>query len=90
MKTDRPPESWKKGTIITIYKGKGQKGKCSNERGITLSSNMGKLYERIINNRAKKKVQISDMQGGGKKGANTVDHILTRVSNENENSRAFS
>ena len=77
MKTDRPPESWKKGTIITIYKGKGQKGKCSNERGITLSSNMGKLYERIINNRAKKKVQISDMQGGGKKGANTVDHILT-------------
>ena len=44
------PKSWSEGKIIRIYKGKGKKGKCSNKRGITLSSNSGKLFERIINN----------------------------------------
>ena len=70
------PEPWKDGRIITIYKGKGTKGKCSNERGISISSNMGKLFERIINERAKEHLNISDMQGGGKKGSQTIDHIL--------------
>ena len=43
------PDSWRIGHIKRLYKGKGVKGKCSNERGITLASNFGKLYERIIN-----------------------------------------
>ena len=30
----------------------------------------------IINERTKKNLKISDMQGGGKPGANTVDHLL--------------
>jgi len=71
------PNAWRTGRIIRLYKGKGTKGKCSNERGITISSNMGKFFERIINERAKRMINISDMQGGGKKGSNTVDHILT-------------
>ena len=70
------PKQWKCGRIITIYKGKGTKGKCSSERGINISSNMGKLFERIINERTKTLLNITDMQGGGKKGSNTVDHIL--------------
>jgi hypothetical protein len=49
------PESWKTGEILSIYKGKGKKGKCTNERGITLSSNFGKIYERINNERVAKK-----------------------------------
>ena len=43
------PEEWQKGNIKRLYKGKGIKGKCSNERGITISSNYGKVYERLIN-----------------------------------------
>ena len=70
------PEIWQEGEIIRLFKGKGIKGKCSNERGITLSSNFGKLYERIINERVLKDVNISDAQAGGKRGAATVDHIL--------------
>ena len=70
------PEEWKKGNIISIYKGKGKKRKCSNERGITLSSNIGKFYERIIHNRLKQSVTVSEMQGGGKEGIATADHIL--------------
>ena len=38
---DPIPQTWKNGRIITIFKGIGAKGKCSNERGISISSNMG-------------------------------------------------
>ena len=70
------PEEWQEGEIIRFYKGKGKKGKCSNERGITLGSNMGKLFERIMNNRLTKTVNISDAQAGGQKGKATADHLL--------------
>jgi hypothetical protein len=70
------PSEWREGTITKIYKGKGQKGKCSNERGITVSSNIGKLYERIINERSLKKINISSAQAGGKKGTATTDHLM--------------
>ena len=75
-KTETIPQEWQEGEIITMYKGKGIKGKCSNERGITLSSNFGKLYERIINERAKNDIKITDAQAGGKRGSSTVDHLL--------------
>ncbi len=50
---------------------------CSNERGISLASNFGKVYERIIDNRIKGTARISESQAGGKKGQATVDHIIT-------------
>ena len=49
---------------------------CSNERGITVASNVGKVYERIINNRALKHINITDAQAGGKEGRSTTDHLL--------------
>ena len=64
------------GTVTRIYKNKGTKGKCSNERGITVSSNFGKLFERIINDRAKKVTNVSDAQSGGKEQRSTTDHLL--------------
>ena len=53
------PEIWQQGEICRLYKGKGIKGKCSNERGITLSSNFGKLYERMINERIMPMINIT-------------------------------
>ena len=73
--TQNIPEQWQHGEIITFYKRKGAKGKCSNQRGITLASNFGKLYERIIDKRAKNKLMISEAQAGGQKGKSTSDHI---------------
>ena len=52
------------------------KGKCSNERGITLASNFGKVYERLLNERVKKEVHITEAQGGGITGNATVDHLI--------------
>ena len=37
---------------------------------------MGKLHERIINNRITKEVEISEAQAGGQKGKATTDHLL--------------
>ena len=74
--TEEIPESWLEGHIKRLYKGKGKKGKCSNERGITLASNIGKVYERILNERIKEKVNITEAQGGGITGNATVDHLV--------------
>ena len=63
------------GEITRLYKGKGKKGKCSNERGITLASNFGKLFERIVNNRITPKINMTEAQAGGQKGKATVDHL---------------
>jgi hypothetical protein len=65
-----------KGEIIRFDKAKGVKGKCSNERGITLASNMVKVYERLINNRIKKEITITEAQAGGQEGSATADHIM--------------
>ena len=75
-KTAEIPPVWQKGQIQRLYKGKGIKGKCSNERGITLSSNFGKLYERIINERILEQINMTEAQAGGRRGSSTVDHIV--------------
>ena len=60
----------------TIQRERDKKGMCSNEQGITVASNVGKVYERIINNRALKQINITDAQAGGKEGRSTTDHLL--------------
>ena len=72
---EKIPKEWQEGEILRLYKGKGERGKCSNERGITLSSNMGKLFERIINNRIQNVVKFTEFQAGGQQGKSTADHI---------------
>ena len=75
-KTRAIPKQWFKGEVIRLYKGKGTRGRCCNERGITLSSNMGKTFERLLNNRILKTIRITSNQAGGRKGMSTTDHIL--------------
>ena len=70
------PDQWQVGEITRLYKGKGTKGKCSNEKGITLTSNFGKLFERIAYNRITPKINMTEAQPGGQKGKATVDHLL--------------
>ena len=76
MTLNEIPQQWTEGTLKRLYKGKGKKGKCSNERGITLASNFGKVFERLLNNRATPRINLSDAQAGGTKGRATTDHIL--------------
>jgi hypothetical protein len=72
LQTQNIPPNWQMGSVTRIYKRKGTKGKCSHERGITVSSNFGKLFERIINERTKQVTNISDAQAGGKEKRSTT------------------
>jgi len=74
--SEKIPQQWQHGEIKRIHKGKGKKGKCSNERGITLASNFGKLFERLMDDRIKKETKITEIQAGGQKGVSTADHLM--------------
>merc|ERR1712002_366688 len=63
------PESWKEGTLTTMYKGKWKKGDPKNDRGITVSSNMTKTAEKMMRD-------MTACQGGGREGTGTRDHLL--------------
>ena len=70
------PERWQIGHILRLYKGKGIKGKCSNEREIILASNPGKSFERIINERVLKEIHLTKAQAEGIPGSVTCDHLI--------------
>ena len=64
----------------------------SNERGITISSNIGTIDEIIIYNRARPQITISEAQTGGRKGRATTDNLLIlkdTISNEKRRNHAY-
>ena len=65
-------------TITPIYKDKGDHNhmNCGNYRGIKLLSHTMKLWERIIDQRLRDIVRISDGQFGFKPGVGTTDAIF--------------
>ena len=42
------PMDWRSACIVPLYKGKGDKCECSNSRGISLLSLVGKLFGRVL------------------------------------------
>ena len=55
-----------------------------NRRGITLTSNIEKLFERVLNNRLVKILEFSEGQAGGRKQRSTVDQLFILKSLINE------
>ena len=47
-KTETTPENWRNSLLVVLYKEKGPKNDCSNYRGISLLSVVGKILSRII------------------------------------------
>ena len=70
------PSEWNNGSITTIWKGKGDKERLENHRGITVSSAVGSILEEVIDRRMEKVVKLSPGQAGGVKGAATADHLF--------------
>lgn len=73
------PEIWSQGIIIPIFK-KGDVNSTDNYRGISLMSNLGKIFTGILNSRLLKWSEenciISDAQFGFKPGYGTTDCIF--------------
>ncbi len=62
-----------------IYQWKWTHGKCSNERDITVSSNMWIFLERIINEKETKvEIGMSKPQAGGLRGADSVNEGVNK------------
>ena len=48
FETGRVPRDWCWACIVPLCKGKGNRCECSNSRGISLLSAVGKLYVRVL------------------------------------------
>lgn len=74
------PKLWSQGIIAPIFK-KGNRNEPGNYRAVVVSSNLGKLYCTVLNNRLRKFCEvhklIPDNQIGYRPGFRTSDHILT-------------
>ena len=66
----------KLGIITNVFKGKGDREKMENQRGITVSSSIGTIAEEILTNRLMKTITFSQAQAGGRKGGSALDHIF--------------
>lgn len=76
-KEEKMPEEWLESIIVPIYK-KGDKGECSNYRGISLLSHGYKVLSKIIQKRLEQYTNtiIEDHQAGFVKGRSTTDQIF--------------
>ena len=57
-----PPAIWNQGIITNVFKGKGDREKMENQRGITVSSSIGTIAEEILTNRLMKTITFSQAQ----------------------------
>ena len=60
------PVDWVISCMVPLYKGKGDMYECSNFRGISLLSVVGKVYGRVLINRIRDKTEnvIAEVQVG--------------------------
>ena len=81
LHTGKMPEEWRSSVVVPIYKNKGDAQDCGNYRGIKLLSHTIKLWERVIEQRLRKIVQVRENQFGFMPGRSTIEaiHILRRL-----------
>ena len=70
------PDDWQRAVIA--WKKKGSKGDCGMYRGISLLSHVGKMYAKVLEQRARYKVEpfLSQAQMGFRKGKGCTDAIF--------------
>lgn len=78
-KERKVPEDWQRAVIVPIWKNKGSKKECSQYRGISLLSHVGKIFARILEQRVRYIVEpsLNNSQYGFRKGRGCTDAIFT-------------
>ena len=61
---EKIPEEWKQSFKVPIYKQKGDSLECGNYRGIKLMEHAMKIFERVLDSRLRKIVDINEKQFG--------------------------
>ena len=70
------PEEWRISTITPIYKQKGDPPGINNFRGIKLLSPTLQLWERVVESRLRKMVNISEKQYGFQPGKSMIQPLF--------------
>ncbi|KAK3559897.1 hypothetical protein QTP86_026171 [Hemibagrus guttatus] len=76
LESERMPEEWRRSVLVPIFKNKGDVQSCSNYRGIKLRSHTMKLWERVVEARLRKVVEICEQQYGFMPRKSTTDAIF--------------
>ena len=69
-------KSWEKLDTINIDKGKPEKKLLENKTLISLTNNIRKKIEKVINNRIKSVLSFTEPQAGARKGKSSVDQLF--------------
>ncbi|KAK3508871.1 hypothetical protein QTP70_011009 [Hemibagrus guttatus] len=75
LESERMSEEWR-SVLVPIFKNKGDVQSCSNYRGIKLMSHTMKLWERVVEARLRKVVEICEQQYGFMPRKSTTDAIF--------------
>lgn len=77
-RVERVPAEWGRAIVCPVFK-KGDRGDCSNYRGISLLPHAMKLYERILEKRLRTEVEdkLNEAQYGFRPGRGTTDLIFS-------------
>ena len=72
------PIDWKRGLVVPLWKGKGDRQDCNNYRVVTLLSVLGKVFAQIIIDRVRHHLleQQRPEQSGFTPKRSTIDRIL--------------
>ncbi|KAK3506556.1 hypothetical protein QTP70_009082 [Hemibagrus guttatus] len=76
LESERMPEEWRRSVLVPIFKNKGDVQSCSNYRGIKLMSHTMKVWERVVEARLRKVVDICEQQYGFMPRKSTTDAIF--------------
>ncbi|KAK3541071.1 hypothetical protein QTP86_012320 [Hemibagrus guttatus] len=76
LESERMPEEWRRSVLVPIFKNKGDVQSCSNYRGIKLMSHTMKLWERVVEARLRKVLEICEQQYGFMPRKSTTDAIF--------------
>ncbi|KAK3522998.1 hypothetical protein QTP86_010502 [Hemibagrus guttatus] len=76
LESERMPEEWRRSVFAPIFKNKGDVQSCSNYRGIKLMSHTMKVWERVVEARLRKVVEICEQQYGFMPRKSTTDAIF--------------
>ncbi|KAK3528885.1 hypothetical protein QTP70_012078 [Hemibagrus guttatus] len=76
LESERMPEEWRRSVLVPIFKNKGDVQSCSNYRGIKLMSHTMKVWERVVEARLRKVLEICEQQYGFMPRKSTTDAIF--------------
>ncbi|KAK3571394.1 hypothetical protein QTP86_010712 [Hemibagrus guttatus] len=76
LECEKMPEEWRRSVLVPIFKDKGDVQSCSNYRGIKLMSHTMNLWERVVEARLRKVVEICEQQYGFMPRKSTTDAIF--------------